>query len=84
MPGQDSDLVTERKDLFPDSAKEEVAVSPGQIPAANPACEEDVTTEQDALFLPKKAEVARGMPRDIKDLEFDSLQAGAFCLSSKY
>src|SRR4030095_13731582 len=72
MPGKDSDIVPQRVDFLPDTAKEQFAVATRQVPASNAAGKENITPEENPLPFPKKAQTARAMTGNQQDFEINA------------
>src|SRR5438270_6797203 len=70
MTGQDGDVVAERKQFRLDSAKEQLAVTAGKIPATNAASKKNIAADQNFAFAREETKTAGRMPRHFENLEF--------------
>src|SRR6266446_9044038 len=79
---QDRDVVAERIELLLEPAKQEIAVAPRQIPAADTACEKDVAADEQLFLRRIKTEAAGAMAGHFQDLQLKPEKiAGRRCLN---
>jgi hypothetical protein len=74
MSRQNGGFVWKCEQFGPDSGEEEVAVAPWEVPAADAAGEEDVASENEVVFWEMKAEAARAVAWDFKDVKIEVLE----------
>ena len=72
MARKDDRPTGEGKQFFGDSREEEVPVPPGQIPSADPACEEDIATEKEPCPRVVDAEASGAMAGHLENIEGSS------------
>lgn len=81
MAREDGHIVAERKDFISDAAQEQIVIAAGKIAASDASGEKNVAAEENALAVSEKAEAARTMAGNQKNLKVDPadfLQSGFF------
>ena len=69
MAGKNCDLVTERKQFFPDPIYQQSDITAGQITSANAAGKKNVAADQQFILAQKETKAARAMAWNFQNLE---------------
>ena len=80
MAGKNCDLVTERKQFFPDPIYQQIHITPGQITSPNASGKEDIAADQQFIVAQIETKTARAMPGNFQNFKIsaEKISAGRF------
>jgi len=72
VTGQHGHVVAEWEKFLPNSVKQKIDISAGQVPSSDAAGEEDIATNEQIILGRKETKTAGTMPRDFENPKFRS------------
>src|SRR5687768_15054466 len=79
VPREDGDLISERIKLLLDPLKQQIAITPRQVPAAHSAGEQNIPANEEFIFARKEAEAPRAMAGHFQHLQLESEKILGWC-----
>lgn len=67
MSGKHDNIITQRKQLFPDSRHQQIMIASGEIPSPDPAIKKHISAHENTLIGKVKAQAPGAMSWDMKD-----------------
>src|SRR5688572_32026765 len=79
VPREDGDLISERIKLLPDPLKQQIAITPRQIPATYAAGEQDIPANKEPIFARKEAEAPGAVAGHFQHLQLEPEKISRWC-----
>ena len=69
MARKNGDVVTKRKQFFPDPTYEQIDITAGQVASADAAGEKNVAADEQFVFARKETKTSRAMARNFQNFK---------------
>ena len=77
MTGKNCDLVTERKQFFPDPIYQQIDITAGQITSADATGKKNIAADQQFVVAQEETKAARAMARNFQNFELRAEKTSA-------